>query len=305
MNEAEKVAELAHASARKPQCITIEHGGVAAQVLLVPDGTPGGYAQHSVKKLLEPYQAAPERRVGTALLTDLNSFIAHANRFKDDDSLVFLDRGNGSDGTNRMPKLIAVLDYHRKGAAGAPRFGQHRSQYSFPMSDEWQAWVGQDAKGMDQERFARWIEDHLADVADPANAGDGAKAFVALLGCGLATPAKLLELSHGLDLHVGQRVKQHARLATGEVNVHFMEEHSDANGKPLKVPGAFLLGIPVFRGGDAYQLPVRLRYRVQQGSVSWYYEMHQPQRILDHALAEACAEVTERCSLDVLDGVPE
>ena len=79
----------------------------------------------------------------------------------------------------------------------------------------------------------------------------------------------------------------------------------DADGKPLKVPGAFLLGIPVFRGGDAYQLPVRLRYRVVQGSVQWSYELHQPQRILDHALAEACAEVTERCSLDVLDGVPE
>jgi len=302
MNEAEKVAELAHASARKPQCITITHGGVSAEVLLVPDASAGGYAQHSVKKLLEPYQAAPERRVGTAQLTDLNSFIAHANRFKDDDSLVFLDRGLAK-GTG--PVLIAVLDYHRKGAAGAPRYGQHRSQYAFPMSDEWQAWQGQDSKPMVQEVFARWIEDHLADVADPAKGGDGAKAFAELLSCGYATASRLLELSHGLDIHVGQRIKQHQRLATGETTMHFMEEHSDADGKPLKVPGAFLLGIPVFRGGDAYQLPVRLRYRVVQGSVQWSYELHQPQRILDHALAEACAEVTERCSLDVLDGVPE
>ena len=302
MNEAEKVAELAHASARKPQCITITHGDVSAEVLLVPDSSAGGYAQHSVKKLLEPYQAAPERRMGTALLTDLNSFIAHANRFKDDDSLVFLDRGRaGATG----PVLIAVLDYHRKGATGAPRYGQHRGQYSVPMSDEWQAWHGQDGTPMNQEAFARWIEDHLADVADPAKGGDGAKAFAELLSCGYATASRLLELSHGLDIHVGQRIKQHQRLATGETTMHFMEEHSDADGKPLKVPGAFLLGIPVFRGGDAYQLPVRLRYRVAQGSVQWSYELHQPQRILDHALAEACADVTERCSLDVLDGVPE
>jgi len=61
----------------------------------------------------------------------------------------------------------------------------------------------------------------------------------------------------------------------------------------------------VFRGGDAYQLPVRLRYRVQQGTISWHYELHQAARILDHALAEACADVVERCQLDVLDGVPE
>jgi uncharacterized protein YfdQ (DUF2303 family) len=297
VTEAAKVAELAQACARHPQTITIEHDGIKAQVLLVPNDSNGGYHQHSVKALLEPYRAAPERRKGTAQLTDLNSFIAHTNRFKDEDSLVFLDR--------KAPSLTAVLDYHRKGAAGAPRFGCHRGQYTFPLSDEWHAWSGQNAKPMDQEKFARWVEDHLVDVADPANAGDGAKAFVQLLGCTLATPAKLLELSHGLDLHVGQRVKQHARLATGEVTFQFMEEHADADGKPLKVPGAFLLGIRVFRGGDAYQLPVRLRYRVQQGTISWHYELHQAARILDHALAEACADVVERCQLDVLDGVPE
>lgn len=299
--EADKVAELAQASARKPQTVLLEHDGIKAQMLLVPNDSAGGYHQHSVRKLLEDHRSAPERRRGTAVLTDLSRFIAHVDRFKDEDSLVFLDRTQ--DG--KAPKLVCVLDYHRKGATGAPRFGQHRSEYRFPVSDEWQAWASQDGKPMDQEKFARWIEDHLVDVADPANAGEGAKSFVALLSCTLATPGKLLELSRGLDLHVGQRVKQHARLATGEVTVHFMEEHADADGKPLKVPGAFLLGIPVFRGGDAYQLPVRLRYRVQAGCVGWYYEMHQPQRVLDHALAEACAEVVESCSICVLDGVPE
>jgi uncharacterized protein YfdQ (DUF2303 family) len=303
MSEAAKVEELVLASAHKPHTVTVSHDGITAQVLVVPD-EGGGYTIDTAHELVAPLRTAPVRRKGTARLTDLNSLIAHTNRFKDTDSLVFLDRGQGTTGV-RGAKLVAVLDYHRKGADAAPRFGEHRGEYAFPMSDEWVAWAGQDGKPMDQERFARWVEDRLADVAAPEQAGDTAKAFAAMLACGFASPAKLLELSHGLEAHVGQRVKQHVRLATGEVSVHYIEEHQDADGKPLKVPGAFLLGIPVFRGGDPYQLPVRLRYRVNQGAISWSYELHQPQRILDHALAEACAEVAERTGLDVLDGVPE
>lgn len=299
MSEAQKVAELAEAAHRKPQTVTVSHAGQSAEVLLVPNDE-GGYHQHCVKELLKPYLTAPERRAGTATLTDLESFIAHTKRFKDEDSAVFVDRTN-----QNAPKLVSVLDYHRAGSTAAPRFGQHRGVYAFPMSDEWVIWTSQNGRYMGQDEFARFIEDHLADVADPSAAGDTAKAFVALLSCGFVGASKLLEVSRGLELHVGQRVKQHVKLASGETTMGFEESHTDAIGAPLKIPGAFLLGIPVFRNGERYQIPTRLRYRVASGQVTWGYEMHRVAEVRDHAIREACQDVAEECALPVYEGTPE
>jgi len=296
--EAEAGAKLAIEGAQRPQTIEIEieDEELKAQVLLVPNES-GGYHQHSVKRLLEEYRTQPERRKGTAKLTTLESFIAHTKRFKDGDSLVFMDRSG--------PCLRCVFDYHRKGADGDPRFGVHRGEYLFPFSDEWKAWSGSNGGKMGQDAFAAWLEDHITEIADPAAAGEGAKAFVELLSCGFASPSKLLEVSRGLELHVGQRVKQHVRLGTGEISMAFEESHSDAGGAALKVPQAFLLALPVFRQGELYQIPTRLRYRVNQGVISWSYEMHRAQAVLDHALNEACVTVGEETGLDVIEGTPE
>ena len=297
MSEAEKVAELTEASLRQPQTIVIGHDGLKAEVLLVPNDN-GGYHQHSVKKLLDEYREFPERRVGTATLTDLESFIAHTKRFADEDSIVFMDRSGPS------PKLISVLDYHRKTAAGQPRFGKHRGVYTFPLSDEWVAWTGQNAKPMTQEDFGRWLEDHLTEIATPDSAGKSSKQFVELLSCGFASPSALLALSKGLEVHVGQKIKEHRRLATGEASLQFDESHTDSAGAPLKVPGAFLLGLPVFRNGELYQIPARLRYRVS-GTITWSYELHRASAIMDDALNAACVEVGKECGIDVFEGTPE
>jgi Uncharacterized conserved protein (DUF2303) len=211
----------------------------------------------------------------------------------------------GMDRSGDSPKLIAVLDYHRAGADGAPRFGRHRSLYEFPFSKEWQAWVEQNTETMGQAEFAQWIEDRIMDILDPGRALESAKSFAAMLNTSFASPAKMLEISQGLELHVGQRVKQAVRLASGETTIQFDEQHTDAGGALMKVPGAVLLGIPIFQGGDPFQVPVRLRYRTNSGSISWSFEMHRADHILDFALDEACTEVAETTGLDVLEGTPE
>lgn len=296
--EAEAVAEIVN---KRP--VLVEIGTVYEQ-----DGSentvrcvlvPPSMQLASIKKELDLYRDAPERREGTARFTDLKSLIAHANRFKDEDSTIWLDRGQKS------PALVSVLDYHRKGAEGSPRFGRHRGMYAFPFSDEWQAWIGKTGQAMQDDDFARWLEDHLIDVAEPESALAGAKEFSKLSGAGYASPAKLLELSKGLDVHVGQRIKEHRNLANGERTLHFDESHAGSDGQPLKVPGAFLLTIPVFRAGAAYQLPCRLRYRASPSGVTWSYEVHRGQATLDHAIEEACELVRKETSLPVYDGTPE
>lgn len=281
-----------------PKVINItrpEKGGGAALVLFAPVGME----PVDVKEFLDEYLEAPERREGTATLEDLDSFIEHVNRFKDDDSAIFARR--------EPPRLLAVIDYHRKGATGAPRFGGHKSAYTFPLSDEWKAWIGSNGAGkaMSQATFAEFIETRIIDVRDPELAGDSTRARLASINATAAAPWRLLNLSRGLAIKAGVSVQNAVNLSTGETQIEFVTTHQDVTGKALDVPGAFIIQVPVFQRGDAYEIPVRLRYRLREGVITWFYEMLGHDVVLDDAFKGATDKAKTATNLPLLLGSPE
>ncbi|MBY0432293.1 MAG: YfdQ family protein, partial [Rhodospirillales bacterium] len=304
-------------------------GKGAIEVLAVPDDK-GGIAIRGVKGLLDPYRDRPERRAGTATMHDLLSFIRHVNRFKDQDSAVFAAFHPA------MPFLRAVLDYHESEseegrepeignepasnpksvflsaptfsleskseearAAAQPRFGAHRTEYHFPLSDEWLAWVGSNSKPMSQVDFAAFIEDRILDVYDPPaglldlsqpvehEADQDLRAMAAKIGGTFASAAKLLELSRGMEVYAAAKLKESTVLQSGERRLVFEEEHRDADGRPITVPGLFLIAIPVFRSEGLFRLPVRLRYRAKSGGLVWWYELYKPEKVFESAFRKA------------------
>ena len=112
-----------------------------------------------------------------------------------------------------------------------------------------------------------------------------------------------------------------AKIGAGSVVLAPVPAHATVAGVPAKIElnlvdaappavtcgaaGAFLLAIPVFRGGDLYQIAVRLRYRVQGGAVSWSFELHGADRSFDHAFREACEDARARTELPLFYGQPE
>lgn len=305
------VAELAVKAAQKPGVAKIEVDGEEGVFLVLPQGLRA----ESIKKFVDEYRERPARKTGTVRLGDLASFIDLVERFKDSESVIFA-RAAGQPSQNagsQPPVLEAVFNYHEPthlaegtGDKGQPRFGDHRAIYAFPVSEEWLAWTRGNGKQMSQEEFAAFVEDRIGDVADPGQAsGTLADFFRAKLGVEFATPARLMELSRGLSVRVGQRVRNAQNLATGEAQVQFIEEHADEAGVPLKIPGAFVLAIPVFQFGAPYQVAARLRYRLAGGSINWFYELHRADRIFDHAFKEACDTAQERTGLPLFIGSPE
>lgn len=70
----------------------LDIGQTADRKVLVaarPNGSTGGRDLVSLKALRDEYLAAPERRRGTAKFTTLDSFIEHAKRTMDADSVLF------------------------------------------------------------------------------------------------------------------------------------------------------------------------------------------------------------------------
>lgn len=287
LNESQALIE-AGAKLGEVEVLEIEKGEVLA--------VPAGKKLVSVKPYLDEYRTAPERKKGTAKLTTLASFVEHVKRFADQHSALFADDNVCA------PKLVGVLNYH-EAKAGSPRFGDHRAEYAFPLSEEWRTWTS--TTPMQQGAFAEFVEDHIGDVLDPATAGAAMTAFVEQLEIVLATPSQLMTLSKGLSVYVDAKVSNKINPSTGEGQLSFQTEHRDVSGAPLKVPRGFAVGIPVFTGGERYSLPIRLRYRVSGDRVVWELKPHRVEQAFRHAVTEACSKAAEGTGLPLFYGVPE
>lgn len=255
------------------------------------------------RTIFDEYRMNPRTREGSATLTSIESLIDHVNRFKDADSALFAvdDRAN--------PSITAVLDYHRAGAAAEPRFGRHRSLFQFPLSDEWKAWTKSDGETFSMGEFAAFLEDRIIDVLDLIPGEDSLpedmQRFVNTVGGSIASPSKLIELSVGLKVNEQSAVKEAINLSSGEAQVQFIAQHVDDAGQPLRVPGLFLIGIPVFRHGPHYRIAARLRYRKTPVGLVFFYQLWRADRVFDHSFREACERVRVETDLPMLFGKPE
>lgn len=279
----------------------------APRVLVLPRGMEA----RSVKGLIDEYRDRPERRAGTAVLTDLELFIAWVNRFKDSNSAIFVERSADK------PTITGVIDYHEAGGEADvdPRFCRHRGIYRFPLSEPWQAWAAIDGKPLSHGDFAAWLEDRIGDVIAPpdrlavpdalSEADLKLIELLKTLGGQFVGPSRLLDLSRGLKLTEEARFISVQNLTSGEVELAYQNEHREDAGAPLKVPNIFLLGIPVFDRGAMYRIPVRLRYRLSGSKLTWFVVRYRPQLSFNDALDEDVEEVRSQTDLPVFSGAPE
>lgn len=249
----------------------------------------------SAQAIIETFRTKPRAKVGTARALTLKAFIELTNRHKTAASAVFAD-------TNwKNPSFQSVIDYHE--IEGAADNLKHRIAYAFPASEEWKAWVAQNGEPMGQGDFAAFLEDRIADLAAPTvqEKNDLERNF----GTTIATPAELIQLSRGLQVNVDSVVKNVVNLASGEAQVAFEETHTDGDGKPLKVPGLFMLAIAPFFMGEKVSLPVRLRYRKSGQKIIWFYQMYRPDQFVTERVRDDLITVADETELPTFEGSPE
>lgn len=328
------VAEIiAAAREQQPEITEIEHDGITVPILFVPKGG-GAVEVASAKRFVDEWRTCPERREGTAKLGDLASFCGHANRFKDDDSAIFV----GDD--PKAPTFLAVLDYHKRAnvdVAGkdgkivtahddkaAPRFGRHRGTYAPQKSTEWTAWTekgGEKPIEMSQADFAAFISSRAFNVLDVEDLPDGgiaelpawyAKTFGGKVareggpGAFFASRASLLTLADGLDVAVNEAVGEVTpQMGNGNARITFGSNVTTS----VEVPAAFVIAVPLWKGGDLWQIPVRLKMTVRTSGdtkrIGWRVELFGVERTFAAAMSAARAEVEKATGLPVFVGSPE
>jgi uncharacterized protein YfdQ (DUF2303 family) len=264
---------------------------------------PEGMAVESIKQYLDEYLTAPERIKGNANHDTLESFLLHVNTFKEADrSAIYADQGGGV--------LQCVYDYHK---LNDPKFCDHKAYYNAKKSKQWNIWTGNNGNVMGQGEFAAFIENNALDLIDPPG-GDGYDYTLAdnailkigqTLNTSLASASKVIELSRSFQVHERATATAAHNPSTGELTVEYVTEHKDASGGKLKVPGLFVIAIPVYEEGHNYRVVVRLRYRLKEGKMLWFYELYQPEKCIEDAFNEICKEAGETSGLTVYRGKPE
>lgn len=269
---------------------------------------------HSIKNLLEEYRGRPDRRKGWATAESIASLIELANRSKDEDSIVFASEGPSYEelvrGIVNVPRVLAILNYNQRGgetlADAKARFGDHVVEYQCALSDEWQAWSKSDGQEMNQGSIAAFLEDRLMDLADASYfTGPTWDALLPRMKATIADPARIIEVAQGIEIHSAETVLEHVKLPSGETKIQWQTEHKTASGAPVEVPGFFGVRVPVFRYGEAVSVLVRLRYRINNGRVVWYYQMYRRSETQREAFRAVCDQVAKGTSLPLVLGRPE
>jgi uncharacterized protein YfdQ (DUF2303 family) len=263
---------------------------------------PEGMKPHSLRALWQEWQAFPERRSGVAGHDTVESLIAHINRFKDVDTAVFAKLSETD------PSFQAIYDYHRAGppeAHEAARNLKHRAAHKPVISEPWKAWKAVDGRPLGQAEFAAFLEDRILDIAPPPSADEASNPLVAALGGRIGGQQDLLTASRGMRIKENAEVTSAHVLETGEVEVAYKTELKTADNQPLRLPTCFAVQAPVYEGGPLYKLWMRLRFRRQEGDITWTLVRWRPDMIVRHALTEIADKIRAETQLPVFIGSPE
>lgn len=273
------------------------------QHLTVPKGSGGnlspllasvssGVSVKNITPLLDEYKLAPWRKSGSTSLHTCAAFISWTNNHATNSTVIFADAPS--------LRFTSVIDYHagsdnvETGAA----FGRFRAVYSCPTSIEWSAWTKADGKMMSQQEFAEFLEDRVLDIAQVALEDLPLRVRDAIqqLQSKVAGPAEVMALSRGLAVNIKEKAEVKYDPSSGQRTVRFDETHRDSNGVAIKIPDLFVIKVPIFLEGAVYTIPVRLRYRVREGAVSWFFNIWRPEIHVKDAFDQTASMIGEAVS---------
>jgi uncharacterized protein YfdQ (DUF2303 family) len=235
---------------------------------------PKGYELKS----LEEFLPRPLRVRQDIALQDTDSFIAYVNDFKTADvTRIFFN--------SEAEEFTAVLDYHDNSDEAS--WCGHKADYKPRRSVEFTTWMGMNRKAMPQVDFARFLEENMPDIKEPPSAD--------LLQVALTFEAKRsVDFSSGL------------RLASGQIQFQYDETiRGTAQKGTIEVPEQFVLGVAIHVNGPAYRIPVRLRWRLQEAKLQFWYEIVRPHKFIEDALREILLRVATDTGIVVLAGTVE
>lgn len=271
--EAENIAATVAREARKPIPFCMgEHTHIA-----VPDG-------YNIEDM-ERFELAPRRKHSKVALIDDDSFITYAKRHG---SLSNATIWCNADYTAGRVGFTAILNDHGE-QEGEQQWRDNLATFAPVFSEEWKRWNGMNKQAFSQAEFAAFIEENLKNIT-------GAE--------GSPTGAQMLEMALSFEANQDLRFKSALRLQSGGVQMSFVQDDDSQTLAKMQMFDRFSIGIQVFWNGDGYQVDARLRYRVRDGKLTFWFELMRPDKILEAATKTLIEKIKSETGMPFFFGNP-
>lgn len=218
----------------------------------------------------------PMRKRGSIALHTGEAFAAYVNRHTGDDVEVFADVFTNT--------VTAVLNGGKATADGGQAgWGDHRASYTAKRTLAWAAWLELHNKGLVPQRtFAEFIEDHLAEIADPPS-------------------ADMLELAQTFEASLGGEFESSQRLSTGERQLVWREtvEARAGSGGALVIPKEMVIAVSPFEGSEEVGVQARFRFKIDNGSLLLGVRLNRPDVVEREAFDGVVTTIADSLSPEV------
>ena len=264
---------------KAPIEIISESGGNIKRVALPPGWTL--VEKDDDAKLLN----APRRKIAKVKMHDAESFIDYMKRhgsLTDSTIWCIADYKAGKVG------FTGILNDHGE-EESQPAFRDHRATFAPEFSEEWTRWTGKNKQLFNQADFAAFIEDNLKDIASVE---------------GSPTGAQMLEMALTFEANQDMKFKSALRLQNGGVQMSFTQDDDAQTLQKMQVFDRFSIGFPVFWNGDAYRVDARLRYRVREGKLTFWFELIRQDKVLEAATQTLIAVIRNQTGNPFFFGEP-
>lgn len=233
------------------------------------------------EKLLD----APRRKRATIVLNDADSFVDYIKRHGSlgDSTIWCIANYKAGD-----VKFTGIINDHGE-ARDAAAWRDHKASFSPDFSEEWNRWVGKNKQPFNQQDFASFIEENLKDIASV----DGSP-----------TGAQMLEMALTFEANQDMRFKSAIRLQSGGVQMSFAQDDDAQTIQKMQVFDRFTIGLQVFWNGDAYRIDARLRYRVRDGKLTFWFELIRQDKVLEDATSTLISQIKEKTGNPFFFGNP-
>lgn len=243
-----------------------------ATFLLMPEG----YSYKEVTDVTEKANPAPNRKHGAIQLASVPSLVQYLkDQANPDEAYVYADIDART--------ITAVFNDQRK--IGTPGWRDHKASFKAEHTPEWNLWTHRNKNKFTQAEFAEFIEDNIQDLAGEE-------------GTVLLKVATTIAATSGINFSSAKRLQDGQTQLTYNENI---EAKAGADGS-LQIPQTFKLGLRIFKNGDPYAITARLKYRLGNGSVSFFYELERPERAVEDAFNGYVTTVRDESKYTVLLG---
>lgn len=212
----------------------------------------------------EQYRGTPIRKRAAVRLIEIASFIDYIKRHGSLATSTTWCEVNYSAG---KVSFTAILNDNGE-TEGEPAWRDHTARFKPEFSEEWTSWNKLNKEPLSQAAFAAFIEENLKDIVSVDGSPSG---------------GQMLEMALSFEANQDMKFKSAIRLQSGGVNMSFIQTDDAQTIAQMQMFDRFTLGMPVFWGGDAYQVDARLRYRQREGRLTFYYELIRQDKVLEAA----------------------